>query len=169
MYCNHVLSSLFRLILLVCCPLLTKGLCALELSNSSKAPLKMGVICALPKELGALVDEMESPFCSETVGNRQYNHGKLWEIDTILVISRVGKVAAATTATHLIQSGKVDGIIYVGVAGAIDLNLSQGDIVIGEKLLQYDMDSRPLAPQFTIPLLNVSTFEADTTFVEMSR
>lgn len=133
----------------------------IEKLGSSEQVLKLGVMCALPKELGTLADEMEKPLSSETVGMRQYIHGNLWGIDTVLATSRVGKVAAATTATHLIESGQVNAVIYLGVAGAIDHRLSQGDIVIGERLVQYDIDSRPLAPQYTIPLLNVSEFESD--------
>lgn len=130
-------------------------------SVEKEQALKLGVICALPKELGTLADEMADPISSEIVGMRQYLSGRLWGTETILVTSRVGKVAAATTATHLIESGKVHAIVFIGVAGAIDSELAQGDIVIGERLIHYDFDSRPLVPQFTVPLLNIAEFEAN--------
>lgn len=146
------------------------GLCALIVGFPLQASsLKLGIICALPKELGALADEMKNPQPSKALGKRQYLRGELWGIDTVLVTSRVGKVAAATTATHLIESDQVDAIIYLGVAGAIANELHQGDIVVGERLLQYDMDSRPLASQFTVPLINVSEFEANPTLTALGQ
>ncbi len=129
---------------------------------------KLGVICALPKELGLLADEFSGEVSEESSGMRQYLQGKLWGIDTVLATSRVGKVAAATTATHLIESNRVQAILYLGVAGAVDETLAQGDIVIGEGLVQYDLDSRPLTPQFTVPLINVSTFKADPELVALA-
>lgn len=154
-------------ILAVGFPLLTSGTGPMNNVVTStlhrdEGVLKLGVMCALPKELGVLADEMDGRPASEVVGMREYVNGNLWGLDTILATSRVGKVAAATTATHLIESREVDAIIYLGVAGAMNHELSQGDIVIGERLIQYDMDSRPLTPQFAIPLLNISEFESDS-------
>lgn len=138
-----------------------------EKRAETKQGLRVGVMCALPMELGALTEEMDEAAPVETVGMRRYRQGDLWGIDSIVATSRVGKVAAATTATHLIESGQVDAVVYLGVAGAIDERLSQGDIVIGERLVQYDIDSRPFCPQFTIPLLNIAELESDTRLVAM--
>lgn len=123
--------------------------------------IKWGVICALPKELGELDKEMEELKELKTIGMRAYIRGTLWGNETVLTTSRVGKVAAAITATHLIESEEVDAIIFLGIARAIDRNLRQGDIIIGEELVQYDMDSTPFIPQFMIPLIQVSFFKSD--------
>ena len=40
----------------------------------------------------------------------------------------------------LIDNYKVDYIFNVGVAGSISKSVNVGDIVIGEKLVQYDFD-----------------------------
>lgn len=140
------------------------------LQLSAAAPsLKVGVICALPKELGTLSDEMSPPVQTRTVGLRNYISGLLWGVDTVIATSRVGKVAAATTATHLIETEGVELVVFLGVAGAIDQRLHQGDVVIGERFVQYDIDSRPIIPQYTIPLLNVIEVEADRSLVERGR
>ncbi len=130
--------------------------------------LRVGVMCALPKELGALQHEMDEPFIQTHRARREYVHGTLWGVDTVLVVGRVGKVAAATTATHLIESCDVDAIVFLGVAGAIAPYLHQGDIVIADRLVQHDLDSRPIIPRYAIPLLGVSEIHSDPNLVVAS-
>ena len=77
----------------------------------------------------------------------------------LLFFSRWGKVAAATTATHLILEFKVDRIVFTGVAGGISPDLNIGDIVIGQHLYQHDMDARPLMRRFEIPLTGKTSYE----------
>ena len=77
----------------------------------------------------------------------------------VAVFSRWGKVAAATTATHLILEFKVDRIVFTGVAGGISPGLNIGDIVIGQHLYQHDMDARPLMRRFEIPLTGKTSYE----------
>ncbi len=67
--------------------------------------------------------------------------------DVVLVFSRWGKVAAATTASSLIAEFKIDQLIFTGVAGASAPTLNIGDIVISSQLYQHDMDARPLMPR----------------------
>ncbi|MFX9061697.1 5'-methylthioadenosine/adenosylhomocysteine nucleosidase, partial [Acinetobacter baumannii] len=77
-------------------------------------------------------------------GGRKYHVGKINDTDVVLVFSRWGKVASATTATSLITEFKIDHLIFTGVAGASTPDLNIGDIVISEQLYQHDMDARPL-------------------------
>ena len=67
----------------------------------------------------------------------------------IVTVSRVGKVAMSACAQHFLTMIRhdpsfaehdVDLVINMGVAGAIDPSLNQGDIVIGDRLCQHDMD-----------------------------
>lgn len=51
-----------------------------------------------------------------------------------------GKVNSARVTQILIDNFKIDYIINVGVAGGINSDLEIGDIVVGEKLVQYDFD-----------------------------
>ena len=76
-----------------------------------------------------------------------------------------GKVSSARAATRLISTvfkrKSVDVLFFFGVAGAIDSNLKQGDIVIASKLVQHDMDARPIFDQYVIPPLNQKILSAD--------
>jgi len=123
--------------------------------------MRIGIICAHPNEVGRLIESMQDVTKSEK-GMRTYYEGTLYGIDTVAVIARVGKVAASSTATHLIGQYHVDIILYTGVAGACDEALEIGDIVIANGLIQHDMDSSPLTPAFTIPFLKIKTFCPDS-------
>lgn len=122
--------------------------------------LTIGVISAVPGESGRLFELMQSPISQEK-GGRTYYKGQLNGIDTVLVSSRIGKVAAAATVTHLILEYKVDLIIFTGVAGAIDPCLNVGDVIIANALIQHDMDARPFCPIYEIPLLKIKSCDPD--------
>ena len=120
--------------------------------------MAIGIISAMQEEMQTLLENLENKVTT-TKGMRTYYSGKLFTTDVVLVFSRWGKVASATTATQLINDHPVDEIIFTGVAGAINDKLEIGDIVIGNKLYQHDVDARPLYKKYEIPLLNKSFFE----------
>jgi len=122
--------------------------------------MRLGIISALQEEQQGLVEAMESP-ATLTHGMRVYTSGNIAGIDAVCVLSRIGKVAAATTATMLVEKFGVTHILFTGVAGGGDPSVKVGDIVIGESLLQYDMDASPLFPRFEIPLTGISHFQSD--------
>jgi adenosylhomocysteine nucleosidase len=133
---------------------------------AKKEPFTIGIISSVPGESGHLLELMESPVSQEK-GRRTYHKGKLQGINTVLVASRIGKVAAAATVTHLIIEYQVDLIIFTGVAGAIDRSLNIGDVVVADALIQHDMDARPFCNIYEIPLLKIKSCTPDpllTTF-----
>jgi adenosylhomocysteine nucleosidase len=87
----------------------------------------------------------------------------------VVVFSRWGKVAAATTVTSLITKFSITGLIFIGVAGAINTELKIGDVVIADRLIQHDMDARPLMPRHEIPLLGVTYFEGDPDYITIAK
>lgn len=102
-------------------------------------------------------------------GKRQYLTGTLWGISCVCVLSGIGKVAAATTVTSLINDFKVNHIVLSGVAGAADASLKVGDIVIADELLQHDMNAFPIFPKFEIPRSGKSRFATHTALSEQLR
>jgi adenosylhomocysteine nucleosidase len=120
--------------------------------------MAIGIISAMQEEMQTLLDHLDNKI-STVKGMRTYYSGKLFTKDVVLVFSRWGKVASATTATQLINDHPVDEIIFTGVAGAVNDKLEIGDIVIGNKLFQHDVDARPLYKKYEIPLLSKSFFE----------
>lgn len=119
--------------------------------------MPIGIMSAMREEIETLIHELE---VSEKAvrGMRSYYMGKLWDKEVVLVFSRWGKVASATTATHLITDFKVREILFTGVAGAVDAKLDIGDVVIGDELFQHDMDASPLVEPYEVPLLGKKYF-----------
>jgi len=122
--------------------------------------MRLGIISALYEEQLGLVEAMRGS-AKLIHGKREYWAGKLWEIDAVCVLSRIGKVAAAMTATTLVEKFGVTHILFTGVAGAGDKTVQVGDIVVAEALVQHDMDASPLFPRFEVPLTGLTHFPPD--------
>ena len=122
--------------------------------------MRLGIISALHEEQQGLVEAMQRPY-KLIHGMREYWGGNLWEIDAVCVLSRIGKVAAAMTATTLVEKFGVTHILFTGVAGSGDPSVRVGDIVVAENLVQHDMDASPLFPRYEVPLTGLSHFASD--------
>jgi adenosylhomocysteine nucleosidase len=122
--------------------------------------MRLGIISALAEEQQGLVEAMQGP-ARLMHGMREYTSGRIGAVDAVCVLSRIGKVAAATTATMLVEKFGVTHILFTGVAGAGDAGIRVGDIVVAESLVQYDMDASPLFPRFEVPLTGISHFQTD--------
>jgi adenosylhomocysteine nucleosidase len=128
---------------------------------------KIGIMGAVQEEVADVIALLSNP--KETIiGKRKYISGEINHIPTVVVFSRWGKVAAATTVSALIHKFQITELIFTGVAGAISPDLNIGDIVLGKRLIQHDMDSRPMYKQFEIPLLNKIFFEADENHMKIA-
>src|SRR5690349_19491718 len=86
------------------------------------------------------------------VEGRDFSAGDLHGREVVAVLSRLGKVAAATTATLLIERFKVDRIVFTGVAGGIAPGVNRGDVVLADAFLQHDLDASPIFPRWEVPL-----------------
>jgi adenosylhomocysteine nucleosidase len=113
-------------------------------------PVRLGLMAALPQELQAVLDQMPDEH-RETVAGRVFWPGHLQGCEVVAVVSGIGKVAAATTATVLLQRYGVDGIVFTGVAGGLGDGVAVGDVVVASTLLQHDMDASPLFPRHVVP------------------
>lgn len=122
--------------------------------------MSIGIMSAMPEENDRIVAEIEGPKRETKWGNRLYHQGYLWGLPCVVVFSRWGKVAAATTTTHLICDLGVREIIFTGVAGSADPSVTLGDVVVARQLYQHDMNASPLFPPYEIPLLAKSSFES---------
>lgn len=114
-------------------------------------PPRIGIIGVDNAELGNLYDLMDKQPRREKIGMRTAYEGKLWGVNTVILISNVGKVAAASAATELILNYQVDAIIFMGTAGALDKRANIGDVVIPKKVLYFDVDFTPYSPIFKLP------------------
>ena len=115
---------------------------------------------ALPEELGPLRSALTAPTVHHHAG-REFITGRLDGCEVVLVLARIGKVAAAITATLLIERFGAEAIIFTGVAGGLHRDVQVGDVVVARELLQHDLDASPLFPRHEVPLTGRSRFAAD--------
>ena len=123
----------------------------------------LGVMAALPQELGNLIELMraESGVRTITHGSRDYHVGTVYGAPCVVTLARIGKVAAAATVSALIHAFEVDAVVFTGVAGGVGREVRIGDVVVADTLLQHDLDASPLFPRFEVPLLGIARFTAD--------
>lgn len=127
----------------------------------------IGIMGAIPEEINGVISLLEGK-TKKNIGKRSYYSGTIQGQAVVVVYSRIGKVAAATTVSTLLLTYNITELIFTGVAGAIDPRLKIGDIVVGTSLVQHDMNAFPLFPIHEIPLLGISAFKADSNAVAQS-
>lgn len=121
---------------------------------------RIAIVGAMHEELRALLEAMpdERPVLR---AGREFWVGHLAGHEVVVVLSRIGKVAAATTATLLLSEFEVSRIVFTGTAGGLAPGVNVGDIVVADTLLQHDMDASPLFPRHEVPLYGRDRFETD--------
>lgn len=126
----------------------------------------IGIMAAMHDEIAGLVQEMGLDVKVHRMGQRDYHVGILHGQRCVVVLARIGKVAAAATTVTLIREFGVQEIIFTGLAGAISPDVRVGDVVLGRCLLQHDIDASPLFAKYEVPLLGRSRFDADPALSE---
>ena len=133
-------------------------------------PLHVGLLGAMPEEIGSDKSHLEDLSCSEH-GDLRIHRG-FWgdKVRLSLAWSGWGKVSAARAATRLLASEpRIDLLVFTGVAGAADPGLRQWDVVLADAVVQHDMDARPLFPQFTLPALNQSQLQPQPAWFDWAK
>lgn len=129
---------------------------------------RIGVMGAMSQEVGAIAAAMRTERVVQG-GGREFRIGELAGRPIVLAMSRCGKVAAATTAAHMLLEHGASAIVFTGLAGAVEPALRIGDIVIADRLWQHDMDASPIFPRLEIPLTGKSWLAADVAWRERLR
>lgn len=118
------------------------------------------ILSALGEEQQGLIEQLTNP-ALVTRGGRDFWRGELQGHRVVLGLSKIGKVAAATTATTLIEAFGVRRIVFTGVAGGVGPGVQVGDVVVATEFVQHDMDASPIFPRYHIPLYGRSRFDCD--------
>jgi adenosylhomocysteine nucleosidase len=126
---------------------------------------RIAVVAALHDELASVLALMPDEH-KQVIGGRAFWVGHLHGQDVVAVLSGIGKVAAATTATLLIQHFGVRRIVFTGVAGGLGPGVKVGDVVLARSFLQHDMDASPLFPRHEVPLYGRARFDADAALTD---
>lgn len=121
----------------------------------------LAIVAALPDELAAIdaAASAEGPLTVRRFAGRELRTGRLGGREVVLALSGVGKVAAASTATLLVE--QASAVVMVGTAGGLGAGVNPGDVVVAAELLQHDLDARPLWDRWVVPSLGVARIAAD--------
>lgn len=122
--------------------------------------MTLAIVSAMREELAAVLALMPAESRC-TVAGREFFRGRLHGQEVVLVLSRIGKVAAAATAVTLIERFGVTAIVFTGVAGGLGPGVRVGDVVVADTFLQHDLDASPLFPRHEVPLYGQSRFATD--------
>ncbi len=100
---------------------------------------KIGIIAAMNEEMQEIKNIMND-IKEKNIYNLNFFVGQIEKKECVLVECGIGKVNAARTTQILIDNFDIEFIVNIGTAGATSKNLNITDVVIGEKLVQYDFD-----------------------------
>jgi adenosylhomocysteine nucleosidase len=121
---------------------------------------RIALVSAMHEELAEVLARMPDEQ-KTVVAGREFWLGHWRGHDVVAVLSRIGKVAAATTATVLLERFGVSRMVFTGVAGGLASQVNVGDVVIAREFIQHDMDASPLFPRHEVPLTGLTRFPAD--------
>jgi adenosylhomocysteine nucleosidase len=130
--------------------------------------MPIAIVSAMHEELSAVLALMPDER-RQSVGGREFWLGHLHGQEVVAVLSRIGKVAAATTATALIERFGVGSILFTGVAGGLAPGVARGDVVVAQAFLQHDLDASPIFPRYEVPLYGTSRFATDAALTQRLR
>ena len=82
---------------------------------------------------------------------RDYWLGQLCGQSVVLALSRIGKVAAASTATTLIEAFAVKRVVFTGVAGGLGADVHVGDLVVATGFVQAAFVPAGIVPIAFVP------------------
>ena len=137
-----------------------------QVHNFMKRPLHIGLLGAMPEEIGSDLSHLRQRSSSQH-GDLTLHHGVWGEgVRITLAWSGWGKVCAARAATRLLAAAPdLDLLVFTGVAGAADPKRRQWDVLLADAVVQHDMDASPLFPRFTLPPLNRAQLKPDPSWL----
>ncbi|MFN9766560.1 MAG: 5'-methylthioadenosine/adenosylhomocysteine nucleosidase [Pseudomonadota bacterium] len=120
--------------------------------------MTLAILSALHDELAALLPELQGARVERLAG-RDFHRGRLAGREVVLVLSGIGKAAAAATAALLCERWQARALVFTGVAGGLAPGVRVGDLVVARQLLQHDLDASPLFPRWEVPGRGRSHFD----------
>jgi len=100
---------------------------------------KIAIMGAMPEEIDPIIAALHDLRETEYADNIYYE-GSYKGKEVVVAYSKIGKVFASLTATILIEKFGCETLLFSGVAGAINEDLSIGDLIIADGVCQHDLD-----------------------------
>lgn len=100
----------------------------------------IGFVVAMEKEAKLFLETVEVVE-NKTIAGKKVYIGKCYDRDFALIIAGIGKVNSAMSIQVLIDNFDIERVINFGVAGGKENSgLKAGDVVLLDKVCQYDFD-----------------------------
>ncbi len=101
--------------------------------------IKIGIIGAMEEEITPILALF--PQAQEiALGGNVFYHIAYKGAEIYVAYSKIGKVHSAITASTMILRFGCEKVIFCGVAGGLQEDLAVGDLLLGSKLCQHDVD-----------------------------
>ena len=130
------------------------------LTTATSPVMATAILSALAPEQRGLIELLQHPR-KLTHAGRDFWQGDLHGQPVVLALSRIGKVAAATTTAALIERFGVGRVVFTGVAGGLGAGVRVGDVVVATDFVQHDLDVSPLFPRYEVPGYEKTRFDSD--------
>ena len=122
----------------------------------------IGIICAMDEEMEQVVLHLDHVHTVLEQAGLKFVEGTASGLKVYVVRCGIGKVNSALCSQIMIDKLDPDAVLDIGVAGALDDALEQGDILISQNAQQHDFDTSQLGdPKGIISRMDTSIFPAD--------
>lgn len=101
--------------------------------------MRIAILGAMAEEISPLLELLKDYECINYANNSYYK-ARYKNHELILAYSKIGKVNSTLSASLMIEKFKAEILLFTGVAGAFNENLKIGDLLVAQKLCQYDLD-----------------------------
>lgn len=122
-------------------------------------------IGAMSEEINEFLKIMDS-YNEKTISNVLFYEGYINDEKCVLLKSGVGKINAAMTTTILLENYDVEGVVNIGTAGGLKDYLQVLDVVVGDRVANYDADVPGWDRNFSSEKL---AFKADEKYIDIMK
>ncbi|MCR5006327.1 MAG: 5'-methylthioadenosine/adenosylhomocysteine nucleosidase [Clostridiales bacterium] len=127
----------------------------------------IGIICAMDEEMEQVVLHLDHVHTVLEQAGLKFIEGTASGLTVYVVRCGIGKVNSALCSQIMIDKLDPDAVLNIGVAGALDDALEQGDILISRSAQQHDFDTSQLGdPKGIISRMDTSIFPADPDLIQ---
>lgn len=121
---------------------------------------RIAIMSAFEPEWTALQNNLAEAR-TETINGNRFVTGTLEGRDVVLVLSGISMVNAAMTTQLMLERFEVEAVVFSGIAGGVDPDLSVGDVVVAARWGNYlnAVMARETDGTFAIPPWMTSDFE----------
>jgi 5'-methylthioadenosine/S-adenosylhomocysteine nucleosidase len=124
------------------------------------------ILCAMKDEVSEIMKlvKVKEHF---TIFSMEYCRGSIGDLEVVTGMTGVGKVMSAIVTQKLSDMFSPEGIIFAGIAGAVNSSLDIGDIVVSADCMQHDMDASSVGFQIgEIPYTGIRILKADSRLLD---